>query len=428
MLENLFWLAADKGIQILNAFFVTALVARYLGPGKLGLLAYAGSLLSIATPLVSLGFDAVLIREFITHPDQRSTYFWTAVTTRLYMGISLYLLMVTCLLSGMLAHSSASEFAVILVCFIPIIFSSVDTTRLLFQADIRQKWVVWISNLLTLITAVALVTLVASRASVVAFALVNAGSAILISLSLLILASKQKLLPPFSSFNINVFLKLLQECWPLIFAGLSIALYMNMDIAMLKYLKDTQTAGIYSVAVKLSAFWYFIPLAFAQTFFPSLARAHAGQNRRSYMSLLGNYCAVNTFAAYIIVAVAQLVVPSLILVLFGDAYRESIACFRYHALAIMFVFLGVARGQHLTLERLHRFNMLATLLGVMLNFVLNLILIPGYGASGAAIATVLSYATSAFLSSFLLTKTREIGYIQLQALLWPFPSRKLIPA
>jgi Na+-driven multidrug efflux pump len=58
----------------------------------------------------------------------------------------------------------------------------------------------------------------------------------------------------------------------------------------------------------------------------------------------------------------------------------------------MFVFLGVARSSYLINEGFTSFDLFATSTGAILNVVLNLFLIPEYGAHGAAVSTVISQA------------------------------------
>jgi Na+-driven multidrug efflux pump len=56
----------------------------------------------------------------------------------------------------------------------------------------------------------------------------------------------------------------------------------------------------------------------------------------------------------------------------------------------------VASSSFLVTENLGRISMYRTLFGLAINVVLNVALIPGYGAMGAAIATVVSYTCATF--------------------------------
>jgi O-antigen/teichoic acid export membrane protein len=86
---------------------------------------------------------------------------------------------------------------------------------------------------------------------------------------------------------------------------------------------------------------------------------------------------------------------------------------------VVFVFLGVARGQVLTAEGVILFQTVATSAGAILNIGLNALLIPRYGAVGAAWATVASYAVAAWVSGLFARRTRLAFVMQARALLVP---------
>ena len=74
-----------------------------------------------------------------------------------------------------------------------------------------------------------------------------------------------------------------------------------------------------------------------------------------------------------------------------------------------------------------KFFILAHGSGALLNVALNLILIPVYQGTGAAVATVVSYAAGGYLACFLHPRTRSAGVMMSKALAAPvFRLRRLI--
>ncbi len=65
------------------------------------------------------------------------------------------------------------------------------------------------------------------------------------------------------------------ECWPLLLTSFKRYMYMNVDVIMLKWLKSSEVAGIYSIATRISSIWYFIPLVLATSFLPNLTALHS---------------------------------------------------------------------------------------------------------------------------------------------------------
>jgi PST family polysaccharide transporter len=190
-------------------------------------------------------------------------------------------------------------------------------------------------------------------------------------------------------------LALIRECWPLIFASLSVMLYMKVDIVMLGKISGERSAGIYSAATRLSEGFYFIPMVIASSIAPMLLHARARSTRQYLQGLLKLYVLMVRISLAIAVPLA-VVSPVLIELLFGSSFAESSAVLRVHIWAAVAVFLGVASSQYLTNEGLQKLSLYRTMVGLVINIVLNLILIPSCGAVGAAIATLVSYFFATF--------------------------------
>ena len=104
-------------------------------------------------------------------------------------------------------------------------------------------------------------------------------------------------------------------------------------------------------------------------------------------------------------------------VLLGREYAASAPVLAVHAWAGVFVALGVGQGVWNVCEGLTRLALARTLGGAAMNVVLNFILIPRFGAFGAAFATVVSYAVSAYILNAFDSRTRVIFRMQTEAML-----------
>jgi PST family polysaccharide transporter len=75
MLANSGWLLADRLLRMFLALVVGAWVARHLGPGRYGVLAYAIALLAFVTPLAMLGLEAIVVRDVAQDACQGAAHF-----------------------------------------------------------------------------------------------------------------------------------------------------------------------------------------------------------------------------------------------------------------------------------------------------------------------------------------------------------------
>jgi O-antigen/teichoic acid export membrane protein len=68
--KNTGWMFGARISGMGIAFFVTAIVARYLGPEKYGTLMYAVSFVGLFSFIASLGIDQILYRDIIKNPEK----------------------------------------------------------------------------------------------------------------------------------------------------------------------------------------------------------------------------------------------------------------------------------------------------------------------------------------------------------------------
>jgi len=210
--------------------------------------------------------------------------------------------------------------------------------------------------------------------------------------------------------------RLLSEGWPLLLSGMAIMLYMRIDVVMLEASAGLEAVGIYGAATRLSEAWYFVPTAVAAAMAPSITAAHE-RDTAAYLAsvrrLLGFLAAIALAAA---VALSLLSAP-IVSALFGREFAASAPVLAVHAWAGVFVALGLGQGTWNVCEGLTRLALVRTLGGAVMNIVLNVLLIPRFGALGAALATVVSYAVSAYLLNAFDSRTRVIFRMQTEAIL-----------
>ncbi len=413
---NFGWLVADKGLGILNGLVVGAVVARYLGPSDLGVLANASAIGAIVMPLVSLGFDPILLRDAVQSPDETRSTFWTMFWGRTLISLVVVGGIGICIATGLIPTGSTAEQHVLLLTVATCLLCPLALVTPMLESAVASKYRVWNTNLWAVVSSAAKLCLVYWVAGVESFAVVNTGVAIAAAISLAWIVCRLGLVPKIDWPSRRVAKTIFKESWPLVVMGLSVSLYMHLDVSMLRFMSGSDVAGKYSVAVKISSLFYFLPVVLASTLFPTLARLHHS-NLGLYQERLLEFMRLNVAISYVCVVGSLITIPTLIAVLFGSQYSESISLFRYHIFALPFVFLGVARSQHLILEKQHRFNMLASIAGGLINVLLNLLLIPLISAKGAALATIASYGIAAYASSFFFRHGESLGRLQTQSLI-----------
>lgn len=184
-----------------------------------------------------------------------------------------------------------------------------------------------------------------------------------------------------------------------------ILLNYNVDVYVLNYFHVPSTqVGIYGVAYSLANMLWFIPDAFKELVYNKSARSNAA--RETVVLVMLNMC----ICAIICVGFAFFG-ESFLGIMYGDEYRVAFP-------TVMTVFIGILPMVAFKLIHPIYVNEGKSLIVVGLlsvsvasNIVMASFLVPLYGAFGAALATVVSYAVCGILFSFIFLKNYHLSLI-----------------
>ena len=409
---NTGWLFFERIIGMAVSFFVGVYVARYLGPANFGLLSYAASFVGLFIALATLGLDGIVVRELVKDEKKRDELLGTAFILKIIGSV---------LLLGMIAiavnFTTNDRFTNLLIFVIAtgVIFQSFNVINLYFQSIVLSKYSVFAKTASGILVALIKLVLIYCKKELIFFAIVAFIGNIILATGFIIMYAKQKL----SLFNwrikLNLVKNLLKDSWPLMLSGIAISIYMAIDQVMIKNMLDASAVGNYAVAVRLSEVWYFIPIAIASSVFPAIINAKKISEKLYYERLQKLYDLMVWLALGIALPI-MLLSNNIVNILFGIQYQQAAGVLQIYIWATVFVFLGVASSQYLLAENYTKISFFRTLIGAIINIILNINFIPKYGINGAAIATVLSQFVVVF-SIILIPKTRFNVILMLKSFL-----------
>jgi len=417
ILANAGWLFSDQVLRMGLGLFVGVWVARYLGPEKFGTYNYGFAFVALFGVLATLGLDGIAIRDLVRLPSSRDEILGTAFVLKLGGGFLTLGLTLT-VISILRPQDSLIRWLVAIFAATTV-FQAVDVIDFWFKSQVQSRYTVWAKNSAYSLVVLVKVALILGKAPLIAFAWAVLAEVALWALGLVFVYRLKGYSLRLWSFRPRLARDLLSNSWPLIFSSFMITIYMRIDQVMLGQMKGVEAVGIYSAAVRLSEVWYFIPMIIASSVFPSLIQSKE-LGEVIYAQRLQKYFHLNTLLAYGLALPTSLLSPFIVSFLYGDSYQGAEKIFFILIWASPIVFLGVAREQYLLNEGLVKFSLLATTIGATSNILLNLVLIPRFSGFGAAIATLISYSLSNYLSSFLLKSPLRIGWMQTNSLINPF--------
>jgi O-antigen/teichoic acid export membrane protein len=186
---------------------------------------------------------------------------------------------------------------------------------------------------------------------------------------------------------------------------------MKIDQVMIKEMLGAEQVGHYAAAVRLSEAWYFIPMAITSSVFPAIINAEK-QSEELYYQRLQKLYDLMVWLAVAIALPTTFLAPWVIKVLYGEAFLPAAGVLSIHIWAGVFVGLGVASGRWFLCENMQKEAFYRTFLGAICNVVLNIIMIPKYGISGAAVSTLISQSIAAYFYDVLNHKTRGVFWMK----------------
>ncbi len=182
-------------------------------------------------------------------------------------------------------------------------------------------------------------------------------------------------------------------------------LNLRFNFILLGGLAGPAALGIYAVAAKYAEFLRVLPIAANWVLYPQFARSEVKEAKKSSRDLILRTGALTAAASLPLAAAAGLVIPSL----FGQVFADAVLPARILLIGLAAEGVGGVVTAFLFGRGRPGLNSLAAGGGVVITVIMDVVLIPRYGAIGAAIASTVAYlATTSMLVAWYWHTTRHI--------------------
>ncbi len=383
--KNTFWLfLGNIGGKLLKALLIIY-AARVLGADGYGVFAYALSLSALFTTFIDFGINAIITRESTRDLSLQQKYFSTAFVIKLAM-----LLAVT-LIIFLLAPLFIRQKEVVALLPIVVFMVGLDGFRD-FGAALSRAWEkMEIEGIVQLLTNAVLLV-----AGFIALKTSRTPESIaygyLVGIGIGTLAAFYPYRHYFknlrSSFSKSLIKKILVASWPFGMLGLMGAIMLNTDTIMVGWFRSIADVGYYGAAQRIVQLIYIAPGLIAAAFFPSMARLIVDKER--FRTVLERSLSLMTLVAIPLTVGGVLLSRDIIHLLYGAAYDPATEAFRILNLTYLPMFLSFMFGN--AVFSLNKEKKLITyiVLGVVGNFLFDLLFIPWWGIAGASLSTLIN--------------------------------------
>jgi PST family polysaccharide transporter len=397
--------------RLMISMVVGVVVFRKLGVERLGAFSYALAMMGLFSPLSTAGLGENLVRRMVGERTCVGTVLGTAFMIRLAgsmlgfaLGLTAYYVLPN--------HTNASVFDVTIAGLM--LWSAPLLVLDPFFQSLSRSRVVTVCGLAAgVVAACVKMGGVALDAPISFFLFANALDALLLGAGLL---SVYLAITRAGAWHLDVAVgrALLAEAIPSILAGFAIFIYDQSDLILLGMLSQEREVGLYTAAVRVSSIWRFVPFAILTSAAPLLYRAQQRSDTEYAEALLQTTSLVMATSYCFIVPIALF--PAEILgLLFGESYVSAAPALRVHIFSNLFCVLGVAQSTWLIGRGLLWAGLRNTIIGAVVNVALNLVIIPRYGAVGAAATTVLATCVATIPLNAIFKDTRRLAGIQVKS-------------
>jgi O-antigen/teichoic acid export membrane protein len=385
-------------------------VANYLHRTNNGILNGGTVYIYFFSAIATLGLDQFIVKELHQFPENRDQILGTSFWMKIFSGFCCIPLI---WLAYEIYPAKGTPYHYVLIFSTIGIIQAFNVIDSYFQSQVQSKYIMQVQIIGNVASAIIKLLLIYLRMPLVWFVYAYTIDFLLLAIGYYFTYQRKQRSILNWTFNFKLSKKLLHYSWPLMISGVMVALYMKIDQIMLQNMYGLKEAGAYATVAQLSEAWNFIPAVIVTSLFPAILNAKRDdiaryKKRIQHLYDLMVYLSVPT--ALVITFAAPLIYK-----LYKPEYAYAAPTLAVHIWSGVFVFLGAASSQYLIAENFNKLTFIRTGFGAIVNIVLNLILIPHMGMMGAAIATLVAYASATFFIIFI-PKVSDQGVMMFKSL------------
>jgi O-antigen/teichoic acid export membrane protein len=372
-----------RAITMALSVVTVSLTARTLGTAEYGVWTGVGNYVVLFGTLTSLGFTNAATLRMAAEPEREAEWLGALVGARIAMSL---MAVVLCVISiPLLLTSTHDSHQVGYILSLTLLAAGSTSLMTVFQSRLRSGLAVSFTVLQGFLWLAAVVALAVLHGSVVAFAAANVLVVLIVSLWQIRVT--RRLARIAWRAGLSLWRPLARVAIPLGIAGVMITIYYQLDSVLLLQIAGPTEAGIYGAAYGFLGPLIFLPAAIMSAFFPVLSTVYHRDPARARR--LVQICAdiMAVIALPFLAATIALSGPVIDLI-FGTSFSQAASLLPILMLAFVAICYGSLAGFLAPLLGLQWRFAIYTTIGAIANVVLNLALIPPYGAHGSAWATV----------------------------------------
>lgn len=405
--KNTMFMTVASILQKVISFVYFAIVARQIGATGTGKYFFALSFTTIFVVFVDMGLTNVLIREGAKMKERIQEYFSNILFVKLFLGVLSYIAVFVVI--NLMGYEVETKYLV----YISAITMLSDSFNLTLYGTLRafgnlkyesiglsvSQAITFVLGTIFLLTGRPLIYLM------YAFLIPSFLNSLYASIIVLYKYKLKFVL----KYDKQVLKYIIPIVIPFALAAIFGRVYSFIDSIFLSKISGDQVLGWYSVPSKIAYALNFIPMALVAALYPKFSEYFANdKNKLSYVFHQSIKYLLLVSLPFVVIVL--LLSQDIIVSFFRSEYLNSVLPLKILMFGVVFAFLNFIFGA--ILNACDRQKTQTALVGIMMvvNIVLNLLLIPSFGAVGASVAALLSNIGLALISLIFITKFNKFDF------------------
>ncbi len=381
-------------LQKLAGFVVLMVLARHLDKAVMGQFFLAGTLATFLALGTELGVNRHLMRDVAQRPDQALVALGQVLALRLPLMLIGYGAM-----AGAVFLLRRELTVPVLLTGIYVLIQDYTYSLSALMLGLRRVGLRMVTTLIGQVLTVGLVLIAVAIHAGLTTVLLGYVAASVATFALTIVLVRRKIGRFTLEWRLPEAWRIVKDSLPFFLLSVLGVIHFKVDSLMLGILRDYEQVATYDAAYKFLEVSRFVVRPAAMVFFPLCSALAARRDWPTFEQVMRKVVTVSGGIGLATAGIMLIVSGWLVRLVFGGSYGASVAVLQILYLAVPSVFLGFVATFLAPALHLERRAVQATGVCLLANVALNALVIPRYGAQGAAWATL---ATETLLTGWLL--------------------------
>lgn len=410
-IANSAWIVFEQIYKMSLNLVIGVLTARYLGPNNMGIITYAATYVNAFIPFATLSMEYVVIKDIVEKPKKSGEIIGSGIFLRIIASL-ISVIIILGIVSSM-KFGDKTYIIVTLLTSLSLIAGSLTLVDSWLQAQLRSKYATIIKSISYTMMSAYRIYILATGKNVIWFAFSVSLDAIVTALFygyFIVIKSNIKIKISKESMR-----HLLTQSVPFIFSSFMIVIYGQLDRIFLDYYHGEEALGLYGVGSNLSYLWQIVPVAIITSARPVIINAK-NNSHELYLKRMRQLYAFIWWLSVIVALFFTIFGDFIVRILYEEEFSSAAIILKIVSWSQGFSLLGGARAIWLLAENKNKYYVVCQLCSAFFSVLMNILLIPHYGAVGAAISTVIIQAFVALFSTMIMKQTRESTSIMMSGI------------